>query len=213
MPSPVLTALATIGLALSAFVADEAFAFTPETAVPALTAEAAHDLQPGQFLWRADEEAGSPLIVISLPQQRLFLFQDGRLAGISTVSTGRRGHRTPAGYFQILEKRRKHRSNLYDDAPMPFTQRLTWDGVALHAGIIPGRPASHGCVRLPTAFAKLLFGLTRVGSTVVITEAAVEAGTPVTTWFPEEPQTTAEAQGPVPEAPLSGDAVLATRRE
>jgi hypothetical protein len=92
--------------------------------------------------------------------------------GTTTVSTGRPGNPTPTGVFQILQKKKMHHSNLYDDAPMPFMQRLTWDGVALHAGRIPGRPASHGCVRLPLEFAQKLYGVTYHGGTVVVTDAA-----------------------------------------
>jgi hypothetical protein len=87
---------------------------------------------------------------------------------VSTVSTGKKGHETPTGVFTILQKHREHKSTLYDDAPMPFMQRLTWDGVALHAGKLPGYPASHGCVRLPMEFAKRLFALTTYGITVIV---------------------------------------------
>jgi hypothetical protein len=88
--------------------------------------------------------------------------------GRSSVSTGKQGHETPTGVFTILQKNADHHSNLYNNAPMPFMQRLTWDGVALHAGKIPGYPASHGCVRLPYEFSKLLFDATTMGVTVVI---------------------------------------------
>ncbi len=108
------------------------------------------------------------LIVVSIPSQRLYAFRDGELWDTSKVSTGRRGHETPVGVFPILQKKVHHRSNLYDDAPMPFMQRLTWDGVALHAGHVPGYPASHGCIRLPRAFAKKLYGITGFSSTAVI---------------------------------------------
>ena len=91
------------------------------------------------------------------------------MIGVSTISSGASGYETPTGSYTILQKNLTHKSNLYDDAPMPFMQRLTWDGVALHAGAIPGHPASHGCVRLPKSFAKLLYGATRVGTTVTIT--------------------------------------------
>ena len=92
--------------------------------------------------------------MVSIPQQRAYVYRGGTLIGVTTVSTGRPGHDTPTGRFEILEKRREHFSNLYNNAPMPFMQRLTWDGIALHAGQIPGRPASHGCVRLPLEFAR-----------------------------------------------------------
>lgn len=201
MTPPLLTALATIGLALSTFVADEAFAMVDNVATPPIDVAAASGLRPGEFLWGADEARGRPLIIVSIPQQRLFLFQDGEIAGISTVSTGKRGHHTPTGTFQILEKRRQHFSNLYDNAPMPFMQRLTWGGVALHAGLIPGYPASHGCVRLPKGFAKLLFELTGVGASVVITETHVDVSAPLESWLPPEALATLTTERPPAEAP------------
>jgi lipoprotein-anchoring transpeptidase ErfK/SrfK len=108
------------------------------------------------------------LIVVSLASQRMFVFRDGALWDSSRVSTGRRGNETPVGTFPILQKKVHHRSNLYDDAPMPYMQRLTWGGVALHAGHVPGYPASHGCVRMPKAFAKKLYGITGFSSTAVV---------------------------------------------
>jgi hypothetical protein len=119
------------------------------------------------------EEARSDgvLIVVSLASQRMYVFRDGALWDSSKVSTGKRGSETPAGTFPILQKKVHHRSNLYDDAPMPYMQRLTWGGVALHAGTVPGYPASHGCIRMPKAFAKKLYGITGFSSTaVVVTE-------------------------------------------
>jgi lipoprotein-anchoring transpeptidase ErfK/SrfK len=98
----------------------------------------------------------------------MFVFKQGELWDTSRVSTGKPGKDTPAGIFPILQKKAMHRSNLYDDAPMPWMQRLTWGGVALHAGRVPGYPASHGCVRLPSAFAKKLYTITRSTSTIVI---------------------------------------------
>ncbi len=111
---------------------------------------------------------GGVLIVVSIPSQKAFVFKDGEVWDSSPVSTGKRGNETPAGVFPILQKKVMHRSNLYDDAPMPYMQRLTWDGVALHAGRVPGYPASHGCVRLPKAFAKKLYGITRFHNSIVI---------------------------------------------
>ena len=130
-------------------------------------------LKPGRFVWqpqRAPE--GSVDIVVSIPLQVAYVFRGGELIGASTVSTGQPGYDTPTGSFRILQKRKDHKSNLYDDAPMPFMQRLTWDGVALHGGAIPGYPASHGCVRLPTAFAAKLFGITDLGANVMIVDEA-----------------------------------------
>ncbi len=100
-------------------------------------------------------------MTIDLTSQRAWVYRGETLIGLSTISSGTTGYETPAGSFTILQKNLTHKSNIYDDAPMPFMQRLTWDGVALHAGAIPGHPASHGCVRLPKGFAKLLYGATQ----------------------------------------------------
>jgi hypothetical protein len=136
----------------------------------AVLAAAPETLRPGQFVW-SDTAADSnqPLsISVDLTNQLAWVYRGETLIGLSTISSGTTGYETPTGTFTILQKNLTHKSNLYDDAPMPFMQRLTWDGVALHAGRIPGHPASHGCVRLPTGFAKLLFGATKVGTTVTI---------------------------------------------
>ena len=108
------------------------------------------------------------VIVISKRSQQMHVFKDGALWGSSRVSTGKRGHSTPAGVFPILQKKVFHRSNLYSNAPMPYMQRLTWGGVAMHAGHVPGYPASHGCIRLPARFARSLYALTRASSTLVV---------------------------------------------
>lgn len=108
------------------------------------------------------------LIVISKASQRMHVFKDGAPWLSSPVSTGRRGHATPAGVYPILEKQRFHHSNVYSNAPMPFMQRLTRGGIAIHAGYVPGHPASHGCIRLPYATARSLFGLTRSSETTVV---------------------------------------------
>ena len=114
--------------------------------------------------------AKEPLhVVVSLDEQRLWVYEGAKEISRSNVSSGKAGHRTPTGIFSILQKRRHHRSNIYNNAPMPFMQRLTWTGIALHAsGSVPRRPASHGCVRLPHGFARKLFGLTTRGAHVTI---------------------------------------------
>ncbi|HEX8641235.1 MAG TPA: L,D-transpeptidase family protein [Allosphingosinicella sp.] len=112
------------------------------------------------------------LIVVSLASQQLFVFRNGALWGSSQVSTGRRGFATPTGTFPILQKNVRHYSNLYDGAPMPYMQRLTWGGVALHAGRVPDYPASHGCIRLPTDFAQDLYRITGFSSTIVVITGA-----------------------------------------
>jgi lipoprotein-anchoring transpeptidase ErfK/SrfK/peptidoglycan hydrolase-like protein with peptidoglycan-binding domain len=109
-------------------------------------------------------------IVISLRQQGLTVYEDGQSISRSKVSTGRAGHRTPKGVFSIIQKNRFHRSNIYSGAPMPFMQRITWSGIALHLGRVPGYPASHGCVRLPAKFARHLYGRTRMRTHVVIAD-------------------------------------------
>ena len=108
------------------------------------------------------------LITISLESQQMHVFRDGVLWRSSPVSTGKRGKETPPGVFAILQKKKFHRSNLYSNAPMPFMQRLTWDGIAIHAGRLPGYPASHGCIRLPNEFASELFKITGATTTAVI---------------------------------------------
>lgn len=124
-------------------------------------------LTPGGYRWLEDGPFSGPLyLIISIERQMIHVYNGDRLVGMASVSTGARGHRTPTGEFAILQKRKWHRSNLYSNAPMPFMQRLTWDGIALHAGHNPGYPASHGCIRLPHAFARKLFALTRLGTLV-----------------------------------------------
>ncbi|HWS78587.1 MAG TPA: L,D-transpeptidase family protein [Thermomonas sp.] len=139
--------------------------------VPAAIEANANALQPGEFLWMPERGgAGQLVVVVSLPEQRAHVYRNGVRIGVSTVSTGTASHPTPTGTFEILQKKRMHHSNLYNNAPMPFMQRLTWDGIALHAGTIPGYPASHGCVRLPLAFAEKLFEETERGMLVVIAD-------------------------------------------
>ena len=135
-------------------------------------------LQPGEFEWSVDPASvqGPLVVVVSLADQRAWVFREGMRVATSTVSTGKAGKETPTGVFPILEKKKVHRSNLYDNAPMPFMQRLTWDGVAMHAGRLPGYPASHGCVRLPAEFARGLFDITHRNETVVIsTDGSIDS--------------------------------------
>jgi lipoprotein-anchoring transpeptidase ErfK/SrfK len=112
---------------------------------------------------------GPLLIAISLNKQRLTLYSSGKPIAHAPVSTGTASHPTPTGIFSVIGKEKFHRSNLYSNAPMPWMQRITWSGVALHQGVLPGYPASHGCIRLPGAFAQSLFGTTRMGARVIIT--------------------------------------------
>jgi hypothetical protein len=113
-------------------------------------------------------------IIISIADQRVSLFDNGALIARSSVSTGTRGHPTPLGVFSVISKRRWHRSNLYSAAPMPYMQRITWSGIALHAGVVPGYPASHGCIRLKNDFAIRLWHLTKRGTRVIIAHDDVQ---------------------------------------
>jgi lipoprotein-anchoring transpeptidase ErfK/SrfK len=132
-------------------------------------AEKAVRLIPGQYLWQAKGGSnGSLVLVIDLSAQRALLYRNGVAIAASTVSTGSKGRRTPTGLFTILQKEVVHRSRTYDDAPMPYMQRLTWKGVSMHAGRVAGYPASHGCIRLPTGFAKRLYSVTKLGTPVII---------------------------------------------
>jgi hypothetical protein len=135
--------------------------------------EDVRDLKPGQFVWYPERARAGPVaIVVSLPDQLVYVYRDGIRIGVSTCATGRPGHATPTGVFTILQKDKTHHSSLYNDASMPFTERLTWSGVALHAGSLPGYPDSHGCVHLPLEFSKLLFEVTQLGTAVIIADAA-----------------------------------------
>ena len=126
-------------------------------------------LRPGEFVWAAEIAPEGPLLlIVNLKTQRALLYRNGVPIGATTISTGRPGRETPTGVFTILQKQVVHHSSKYDNAPMPFMERLTWQGVALHAGHLPGYPASHGCIRMPAGFAKLLYGVTNLGMTVVV---------------------------------------------
>ena len=131
-------------------------------------------LKPGEYVWHPELAPAGPVVaIVSLDEQRIYVYRNGVAIGYATISSGRRGYETPTGIYTVLEKDRDHHSNLYDDAPMPFMERLTWSGVALHGGALPGYPASHGCVRLPQAFAERLFSITQRGDTIVVADARV----------------------------------------
>jgi len=137
---------------------------------PADTPPAA--LKPGEFVWAPGIAPEGPIaVVVSLTEQRAYVYRNGVSIGYTTVSTGKPGHETPTGIFTILQKDKNHRSSKYNNAPMPYQQRLTWDGVALHAGGLPGYPESHGCVHLPSKFAEDLFAVSHMGMTVVVVDS------------------------------------------
>ena len=145
-------------------------------AAPALSQSGGQQLAPGGYRWLGEGPWGGPIyMIISIERQMIHVYSGDQLIGLASVSTGMKGHRTPTGDYPILQKRQWHRSNLYSNAPMPYMQRLTWDGIALHAGHNPGYPASHGCIRLPYAFARQLFALTKRGTMVEVTQARLSA--------------------------------------
>ena len=124
---------------------------------------------------RPEDPPKGPLqIIISIADQRVSLFDNGALIARSSVSTGTQGHPTPLGVFSVISKQRWHRSNIYSAAPMPYMQRITWSGIALHAGVVPGHPASHGCIRLKNDFAIRLWHLTKRGTRVIIAHDDVQ---------------------------------------
>jgi len=142
-------------------------------------------------------------VIISIDKQRLTLYSDGQPIAYSRVSTGVPGHPTPTGVFSVIQKDRWHHSNIYSNAPMYFMQRITWSGVAMHEGVVPSHPASHGCIRMPGAFARQMWGITKLGVRVIITHGEV---TPVAisnerlfTLKREPAEPKAEAQANLPE--------------
>src|SRR5215204_4974460 len=122
----------------------------------------------------AEAAKGALQIIVSIWDQRISVYEDGALIARSSVSTGVPDHPTPSGVFSVIGKQRWHRSNLYSAAPMPYMQRITWSGIALHAGVLPGYPASHGCIRLKNDFAIRLWHLTKRGTRVIIAPDDVE---------------------------------------
>lgn len=158
-----------LALAAVAFAAQAVPFWGAKTSMPVDTDPA--KLEPGEFIWAGDAIPSGPIVVlVSLIEQRAEVYRNGVRIGVSTASTGKPGHRTPTGVFTVLQKDADHHSKTYNNAAMPYTERLTWDGVALHAGGLPGYPSSHGCVHLPSEFARLLFAISRTGMTVVIAD-------------------------------------------
>ncbi len=150
----------------------EGLAPAGEMGTGAKLASPAVGLAPGEYQWWAERSGrrGEVLLTISLAEQAVHVYQGGDLIAVSTISTGRPGYETPRGVYTILQKKKRHFSNLYDNAPMPYMQRLTWDGIALHAGRLPGHPDSHGCIRLPKGFAQALYGVTGYDTVVVVAD-------------------------------------------
>lgn len=157
----------SIATLLSAAVIHAAPGHTKGSAVKPFTSE----LKPGDYVWHPEVSPAGPVVLfVSLPDQVMYVFRNGVRIGRSTVSTGKQGKRTPTGVFTVLQKKVDHESSIYKGAKMPHMQRLTWTGIALHAGQSPGYPASAGCVRLPVDFAAKLYPVTTIGTTVIIAD-------------------------------------------
>ena len=188
-------AVAAIAVTTLAVLASPAGAQSPrpKAAAPAKAAPAALQSQ------------GPLIAVVSTGSQRVTFYDRNGVVVSSPVSTGRSGFETPHGVFSIIERKEEHFSNIYDDAPMPFMQRITWSGVALHAGSLPGYPASHGCIRLPHSFAERLFKLTKINTRVIIVgrDAAPMPIVHAALFQPRLPDATPVAVAPVegPSAP------------
>jgi hypothetical protein len=154
-------------LILATSLSASAAGHTKGRAVQALTP----GFKNGDYVWHPEvSPAGPVVIIVSLPGQRMYVYRNGVRIGVSTISTGTKRHATPTGIYTILQKKVAHESNIYKGARMPHMQRLTWTGIALHAGHLPGYPASHGCVRLPVNFAAKLYSVTNSGTSVIITD-------------------------------------------
>ena len=197
----IVVALALIGLSFA-----HAANFTKGRAVKPFTA----DLKPGDYLWHPEVSPAGPVVVlVSLPDQVMYVYRNGVRIGRSTVSTGTAGHRTPTGVFTVLQKKVDHESSIYKGAKMPNMQRLTWTGIAMHAGQLPSYPASHGCLRLPEDFAEKLYTVTNLGTTVIIAD---NKSSPINTTKPGllfsgktgEPETGSEGFAWTPEKSPSG---------
>jgi len=157
----------TVVLILATALSASAARHTKGRAVQQLTSE----FKNGEYVWHPEiSPAGPVVIIVSLPEQRMYVYRNGVRIGISTVSTGTKSNATPTGMFTILQKKVSHESNIYKGAQMPHMQRLTWTGIAMHAGHLPGYPASHGCVRLPVDFAARLYSVTSNGTSVIVTD-------------------------------------------
>src|SRR5689334_1472493 len=143
-------------------------AFDPASAAATTQRKPAHVKREAKKKEPPPRPLEQPFIEISISRQQLTLYDKDQVIAHAPVSTGMAGHLTPTGIFSVIGKEVFHRSNIYSGAPMPFMQRITWSGVAMHAGVLPGYPASHGCIRMPHDFAVRLYSLTRLGARVLV---------------------------------------------
>ncbi|WP_422634301.1 L,D-transpeptidase [Sphingobium sp.] len=169
------TCLVLVSTSLMASLSSALHGQGAKTSSPTEFIRAVDRLKPGEWVWAPNIAPAGPLLIyVDLSRQIATVYRNGIRIAVATVSSGKPGHETPTGVFTILQKDANHHSSLYNSAPMPYQQRLTWDGVALHAGGLPGYPESHGCVHLPYDFSRELFAITSIGATVVIAGSAVD---------------------------------------
>lgn len=171
-----LTVAGTIGLATHADAAviwsddDSGYSRPAPVAPPRVQRPHRRQAKPVEAAAKEVAKPQGPLIIaISISHQSLKVYDANGFYAETPISTGMAGHSTPMGAFSVIQKQKMHRSNIYSGAPMPFMQRITWSGIAMHAGVLPGYPASHGCIRMPAAFAVKMYGWTRMGARVVVT--------------------------------------------
>src|SRR5262249_6789689 len=163
--------LSLVAFVTALFILERCFTFAETFAEGVRFTRDTVTLKPGEYVWEPERAPEGPLLIVaSITEQVAYVYRNGIRIARSSVSTGRPGHRTPTGVFTILEKEVHHTSSIYKGAEMPYMERVTWGGIALHAGDLPGYPDSHGCVRLPLEFSKLLFGVTMRGATVIIAD-------------------------------------------
>jgi hypothetical protein len=163
-----------------------------------------------------ERESGKPqgplVIAISIDRQKLRIYDANGFFAETPISTGMKGHPTPMGVFSVIQKQKLHHSNIYSGAPMPYMQRITWSGIAIHAGVLPGYPASHGCIRMPMAFAMKMWNWTKMGARVVVTPGEMTPASfahPLLAAQKVAPQPAAEPQADTPPAPKTDKATEA----
>jgi hypothetical protein len=214
-----LTLAGTIGLAARAdaavFWSDSDSGYSRPVLVEPQRAQRARRHKEKRVEAKVKESAkpqGPLIIAISISKQNVRIYDANGFFAEAPVSTGMAGHSTPMGAFSVIQKQKMHHSNIYSNAPMPFMQRITWSGVAMHAGVLPGYPASHGCIRMPMAFAVKMYGWTRMGARVIVTPGELKPepfSHPLLVTQKVVPQPVA-ADLPKPDASAKGDKIAST---
>src|SRR5437899_4055593 len=148
--------------------------YRPGPTVPPRQKARHHQAKKSEASEKQSAKPQGPLIIaISIEKQNLKIYDANGFYAETPISTGMKGHPTPMGVFSVIQKHKFHHSNIYSGAPMPYMQRITWSGVAMHAGVLPGYPASHGCIRMPMAFAVKMWNWTKMGARVIVTPGPI----------------------------------------